>query len=201
MRGGSDQPIRKRVQLPVVEAQAFAPHAVQRLRELDGVDVVDAGRLGADAQGLVVAGEAEDRADAQSRRAQGVALKSDAIAVAGHHGQHRLAAFPGQDGGARQGRAVNLAAIIGHHHRVQTGRQRGRELLHGGGIRAGRRLALGRDGQPAGAQRLGELTLRHCHRWYPLPGRAPRPLRPRELRATGWGAGLAAPAPPDREWR
>ncbi len=134
---------------------------------------------GTNPQRLVVAAQAEDGADTQGRGSQGVALQGDAVAVAGRHGQHRVAAFAGQEGGTRQGRTVDLVGVVRHHHRVQAGRQRGREPLDGLRAATARRQALGGENQPAGGQCLAELSLHWRHRWYPLLGRAPRPLRPR----------------------
>ncbi len=154
---------------------------LKSLGELDGVDVVDAGRLRTDAQRLVVAAQAEDGLDAEGRRAVSVALQRDAVAVPRHHGQHGGAAFARQHRRARQGRAVNPARVIRHHHRVQVGWQDGGELLHRAGVAAAWRQALRRESQPAGSQRLTKSTVRCRHCRTPLPGGNCRPLWPREL--------------------
>jgi len=93
---------RRRIELPAVEVQTFAAHGVQCLRELDRVDVVGAGRLGAWTQRLVIAAEAQNAADSQGGTPQSIALERNAVAITSHHGQHRRVAFRGQDGGTRQ---------------------------------------------------------------------------------------------------
>ena len=101
------------------DRQSRQIQALDELLELGGVDVVHAGRFGAHAQRLMVAAQAEDRADAKCGSAQSVALEGDAVAVPGHHGQDRFPAFAGQESRAGQGRAVDLVGIVGHDHRVK----------------------------------------------------------------------------------
>ena len=154
MRGRSDGRLRQ---------HALAHHPLKGLGELDGIDIVYAGCLRTGAQGLMVSAEAEDGLHAQGRRPLRVALESDAVAVARHHGEHAGATFGRQHRRARQRRAVNPARVIRHHHRVQLGWQDGEELLHSGGAALWRQ-ALRREGQPAGSQRPAKSSLRcrHC---------------------------------------
>ena len=101
----------------------YSPHARARIRHLD----VTAARALPGVRAVLthadVPGENRDldaEPDQPLRVVDEVRFQGDAVAVPSGHGQHRLAAFAGQESSARQSRTVDLVGVVRHRlsHRV-----------------------------------------------------------------------------------
>jgi len=113
-----DKQMRRLGQLVTAYDFACISHGAYGLYKLDGVNVKDSLCLRLVAEGLVIAGKTEDvlmpRAEAQERR-----LKSNTVAVACDHLEHRVKPFRLEQGtGSQTAKADDAGLVIGNVYTI-----------------------------------------------------------------------------------
>jgi hypothetical protein len=110
-------PIKSGTSPEIVAAQdpVLVPQGLDRLNQVDRIDVVDPHGTRMVAQALMVAGQAQDVANAERGGPQEIALQGEAIAVAHHHLQHGLrAGLLEQETAGEARHAHDGGLIVGH---------------------------------------------------------------------------------------
>ena len=142
-----------------VHQAPFVAQVLDRLHEMDRVDVVHPQRRRMVAQTLVVSRQAEHVADAQRRGAQHVALDGQSIAIAQGHLQDRLGArLFEQHAAGEAGHAYHGDLVVGDVDRVAGVLEQPTLPEHDLALAAPRRSGLGGDGELATRQHAFELA-------------------------------------------
>ena len=118
---GADEEIRLAFYFISAEEFAFIAQRLDRVDQLNGIDVVYVLCFRIIAKALMVAGQAEDVVDPQCRRAQDVALNGDPVAVAAYHlpdgiKSHFLENQAGGEGAHPHDGGLIVGDVYGIHH-------------------------------------------------------------------------------------
>src|SRR5215470_4148300 len=139
-----------------------ARHRRAEGKQLDGVEVEDAARLGFVAGGHVVAGEAENVLDPVQRRARDLGLESEPVPVAARELHDRLHPELLQGDRHRERRGVGVGrGVVGRIRRIDVVLEGSEPLVHGIEPAGVDGQQLRRDNEAAGGE--GVLKPRHAN--------------------------------------